>query len=395
MTRIDIINLLISKHNYKTYLEIGVRNPDDCLNHIQCELKHGVDPGVEGDYPVTFNMTSDEFFQINTSTYDIIFIDGLHIDEQVERDIINGLNVLSENGSIVLHDCNPPQIYHAREDYQDHSTPAGPYWNGTTWKAIVKVRSEVNNIYTSVVDTDWGVGVIQKSKTPNMIVNDNPYYSYNKFLENRKEYLNLITPQEFLETYIDTNKITFIIPSVNRPSLMDSIDSLLNQSNPNWKCIVIYDGVDGPEFSDERIKTINTEKLGVFGDINGQSGLVRNVGIKIVNTKWVGFLDDDDTLHFDYVKDLFEKYSNYDFVLWRMIYENGLILPKLNTNEIIRGQVGISFCYQNKFENLYFDSNKDGEDFDFLSKLQSLTTNYIITPEMYYNVGNTTNIPKF
>jgi glycosyltransferase involved in cell wall biosynthesis len=203
MDRIDIINELISKHNYKTYLEIGVRNPDDCLNHIQCELKHGVDPGVEGDYPVTFNMTSDEFFQINTSTYDIIFIDGLHIDEQVERDIINGLNVLSENGSIVLHDCNPPQIYHAREDYQDHSTPAGPYWNGTTWKAIVKVRSEVNNIYTSVVDTDWGVGIIQKSETPNMIVNDNPYFSYNKFSENRKHYLNLISPEEFFYQHIN------------------------------------------------------------------------------------------------------------------------------------------------------------------------------------------------
>ena len=95
MNRVSIINSLIEKNNYKTYLEIGVRNPDDCLNHINCELKHGVDPGVEGNYPVTFNMTSDEFFEINKSTYDIIFIDGLHIDEQVERDIINGLKTFS------------------------------------------------------------------------------------------------------------------------------------------------------------------------------------------------------------------------------------------------------------------------------------------------------------
>ena len=203
MTRIDIINTLITKHNYKTYLEIGVRNPNDCLNHINCDLKHGVDPGVEGDYPVTFNMTSDEFFHINTSTYDIIFIDGLHIDEQVERDIINSLNVLSKNGTIVLHDCNPPQIHHAREDYGDHSTSAGGNWNGTTWKAIVKVRSEINDIYTSVVDTDWGVGIIQKSETPNMIVNDNPYFSYNKFSENRKHYLNLISPEEFFYQYVN------------------------------------------------------------------------------------------------------------------------------------------------------------------------------------------------
>ena len=203
MNRISIINSLIEKHKYKTYLEIGVRNPDDCLNHINCDLKHGVDPGVEGDYPVTFNMTSDEFFKINKLTYDIIFIDGLHIDEQVERDIINSLSILNKNGSIVLHDCNPPQIFHAREDYGDYSTPAGGYWNGTTWKAIVKVRSEINDIYTSVVDTDWGVGIIQKSETPNKIINDNLFYSYNKFSQNRKYYLNLISPNKFISQYIN------------------------------------------------------------------------------------------------------------------------------------------------------------------------------------------------
>jgi hypothetical protein len=186
-------------------LEIGVRNPDDCLNHINCDLKHGVDPGIEGNYPVTFNMTSDEFFNINKSDYDIIFIDGLHIDEQVERDIINSLSILNKNGSIVLHDCNPPQIYHAREDYEDHSTPARWDWNGTVWKAIVKIRSEIDGIYTSVIDTDWGVGIIQKSEISNKIINDNPFYSYNKFSKNRVHYLNLISTDEFISQYINNS----------------------------------------------------------------------------------------------------------------------------------------------------------------------------------------------
>lgn len=198
-----------------------------------------------------------------------------------------------------------------------------------------------------------------------------------------------------LDLFDDDSKITFIIPSVNRPTLVNSINSLLNQTNPNWNCIIVYDGVEGAQFDDKRIKTINIEKTGLFGPINGQSGLVRNIGIKDANTKWIGFLDDDDNLHLDYVKDLFEKYNDYDFVVWRMRYENNLILPKLTSNELIRGQVGISFCYKNKFNNLLFDSNKDGEDFDFLLKLKNLTTNYIITPEVYYNVGNTTNIPQY
>lgn len=400
MTRIDIINALIKKHNYKTYLEIGVRNPNDCFNHIQCETKHGVDPGVEGSWQVTFPMTSDNFFKINEDLYDIILIDGLHIDEQVERDIINSLSCLSENGTIVLHDCNPPTIHHARENYYDLSTPAGSDWNGTVWKAIVNVRSNIPYIETRVIDTDWGVGLIQKSKTNNIILNNNPYYSFNKFSENKQYYLNLISSQQFLDIYINNNldliknKITFIIPSINRSSLINSINSLLSQSNPNWNCIVVYDGVKGIEFNDPRIKTISIEKTGLVGPINGQSGLVRNIGLENVNTEWIGFLDDDDTLHHDYVKDLFEKYSNYDFVVWRMKYENNLILPKLTSNELVRGQVGISFCYKNKFNNLRFDTNKDGEDYEFLLKLQNLTTNYIIATEVYYNVGNTTNIPK-
>ena len=36
--------------------------------------------------------------------------------------------------------------------------------------------------------------------------------------------------------------------------------------------------------------------------------------------------------------------------------------------------------------HLFFDKNRDGEDFDFVKKLESLTDNWIITPEVYYNV---------
>ena len=114
MQRYDIINELIGKFNYKTYLEIGVRNPDDCFNIINCETKHSVDPGYESpDSKVDYKFTSDDFFalleskELNLSpTYkwDVIFIDGLHISTQVEKDIKNSLNHLSENGVIILHD---------------------------------------------------------------------------------------------------------------------------------------------------------------------------------------------------------------------------------------------------------------------------------------------------
>ena len=175
------------------------------------------------------------------------------------------------------------------------------------------------------------------------------------------------------------NKITFIIPSLNRPTIVNSIESLLKQTNPNWECIVIYDGVDGLDFKDDRIKIIKINKTGVVGEHNGQSGLVRNIGIKevkkcskvstgniysnwfgVTTTEWIGFLDDDDTLHQDYVKDLFEKYSKYDFVVWRMVYSDGRVLPPPNNDDLSFGSVGISFFFKNKFENLLFDNKRNG-----------------------------------
>jgi hypothetical protein len=207
MDRIQIINYLIGKNNFKSYLEIGVRNPDHCFNKIICDLKHGVDPGYEGDFKFDFKMTSDEFFNQNENKYDLIFIDGSHIDHQVEKDIYNSLMSLNDNGFIVLHDCYPPTIYHQREDYGDNSTPAGGHWNGTVWKAFVKVRSELKDIFSCVVDCDWGVGIITKTKTPNPITNENVYFSYREFEKNVKYYLNLISPNEFENIFYASNKL--------------------------------------------------------------------------------------------------------------------------------------------------------------------------------------------
>ena len=66
-------------------------------------------------------MTSDEFFDFLRTNefdrkYDVIFIDGLHKSYQVKKDILNSLQFLNPKGYIVLHDCNPPTSWMARED---------------------------------------------------------------------------------------------------------------------------------------------------------------------------------------------------------------------------------------------------------------------------------------
>lgn len=207
-SRSDIINFLLSKLDRETtYLEIGVRNLNDNHNHVKANKKYGVDPGVDfAGNPNGFQLPSDDFFAKlekgevldKDILFDAIFIDGLHLAEQVDRDIINSLRYIKDDGFIVLHDCNPPTEWHAREDYDYKHSPAGVQWNGTTWKGFVKWRHE-SSVYSCCVDSDWGVGVIAKKHAiGNSIAtpNSNPFYEFDVFAKDRKGYLNLISFEE-------------------------------------------------------------------------------------------------------------------------------------------------------------------------------------------------------
>jgi predicted O-methyltransferase YrrM len=110
--RFDIINFLIKKIGAKRYLEIGVEDGDS-INAIQCEKKHGVDPASKN---ATHRIESDEFFAMLAPSvkYDVVFVDGLHVADQAERDIVNSLEHLNDGGYIVVHDCNPPTAWHQR-----------------------------------------------------------------------------------------------------------------------------------------------------------------------------------------------------------------------------------------------------------------------------------------
>lgn len=210
--RFDIINFLFQKINKQqsVYLEIGVRNPYENFDKIEAFQKYSVDPGLENkENPVDFKLTSDAFFAaldageiLSTAIkFDVIFIDGLHLADQVERDIDNALRYIDDNGFIVLHDCNPPTEFHARESYYYRNSPAGGLWNGTTWKAFYKARLNTS-LFSCCVDTDWGVGIISKTKnigTHSSVYN--PFFEYHVFETHRKESLNLISFEELQQRF--------------------------------------------------------------------------------------------------------------------------------------------------------------------------------------------------
>ncbi len=155
--RWDIINEIISKKKFTSYLEIGC-DDNKCFDKINIDIKIGVDPISGGN----LRITSDDFFRNNKKKFDLIFIDGLHTYEQVKKDIVNSLNSLSINGYILLHDCLPSRISHqAVPRYKGH-------WNGEVWKVIVEFRTKKEiNIFTCLIDT--GIAVVKKETNEDLL----------------------------------------------------------------------------------------------------------------------------------------------------------------------------------------------------------------------------------
>ncbi len=200
LTRYDIINKIIELNSYANYLEIGINN-GLCFKKINCSKKTGVDPNSDH---ATYKMTSDDFFETlkPEDKFDIIFIDGLHLEMQVDKDIENSIKYLKENGTIILHDCNPPSEYHAKENIY-FGGPISGEWNGTVYKSLVKIRSKRNDLTLTTVDTDYGVGILTKEPSETIKTCSD---TWDFFDANRKEILNLITPKQFEKIYNKSKK---------------------------------------------------------------------------------------------------------------------------------------------------------------------------------------------
>ena len=191
VSRLDLIKRAITKNNYQAYLEIGC-DDDKIFNSINIK-KIGVDPFSGGN----FRGTSDEFFLQNKNKFDCIFIDGLHIYEQVKKDILNSIDCLSANGIIILHDCLPQTI-------SAQAVPRYRYlWNGDVWKAVVEARTW-NQVNTVTVLIDQGVSIIKKNKNTDVLkieIQNFKKLKFEDFYNNHKKYMRIVNYGD-LEEYI-------------------------------------------------------------------------------------------------------------------------------------------------------------------------------------------------
>jgi hypothetical protein len=186
----EIILQLIEAKGYKSYLEIGC-DRDTTFNRIRIERKAGVDP-IRGG---TIRKTSDEFFKDNKESFDIIFIDGLHIVDQVERDILNALDCLNDHGTIVVHDLLPENELMQKVPRQVKE------WTGNGWIAWAKLKSKISYVFMAVVDTDYGCGLITSGRQ-NLTQVRKKVFDYQYFCKNKNRIMNIISVEEFKRLFL-------------------------------------------------------------------------------------------------------------------------------------------------------------------------------------------------
>ena len=157
------------------YLEIGVHTGVLFL-HVRAATKVAVDPNPQIPelkrilHPNTvmrgrvIRATSDQFFAALPAGehFDVVFIDGDHSFAQSLHDIENALAHLRRGGVILVHDCLPPTAAAANPD--PAKAGDGP-WCGDVWKAIAHLRATRSDLRVSVLDTDCGVGVIERGES--------------------------------------------------------------------------------------------------------------------------------------------------------------------------------------------------------------------------------------
>jgi hypothetical protein len=210
--------------------------------------------------------------------------------------------------------------------------------------------------------------------------------------------------------------ISFIIPSSFRRATLDrTIESLQKQSRSNWEAIV---GVDLAISNltekqvastsllfkqDRRVRYVPIALAGNDrGHVGNGAGEVRNHIIrKYATSKWVAFVDDDDTLSPDYIEHWetgLQHDQSADVIIFRM--ENidkdmgsrgQRILPPLAHRSIASlNNVGISFAVRKELfvrkKNRVAFVPSSGEDYNFLKQAQTCNATILISDCVTYFV---------
>lgn len=204
--------------------------------------------------------------------------------------------------------------------------------------------------------------------------------------------------------------ISIIIPIYNgEKNIKKCLDSILNQTYVNIEIILINDGSNDSTLQiikkyskkDKRIIIIDKKNTGVSDS--------RNCGIDKAKGKYLMFIDSDDWIEYDMIRNMYNVAVEEDAEWVKCGYYiddiNGITMyPELfkerglidNKNELMK--IAINSYYLNqvwaqliktdiiKKNNIRFDKNLlYAEDYDFNIELIKYTNKFIYLPERYYH----------
>lgn len=182
--------------------------------------------------------------------------------------------------------------------------------------------------------------------------------------------------------------VCFIIPSVGRTTLRDTLISIQKQTYSDWKAIVVMDGIQNKltEFkNDRRIQFIEAPKT-------NSAGFTRNFAMNYTRHEWIAFVDDDDQLREDYIERLQEEIQQFPevkTVIWRIRHHKDLV-PRAKTSIFKLGEVGIAFAIH---KSIFFQYGitfvqEYAEDFIFLDTIRRRGLQMVLSPYVVYSVRN-------
>lgn len=139
---------------------------------------------------------------------------------------------------------------------------------------------------------------------------------------------------------MNDNYLTIIIPIYNASKYLKScLNSVENQTIPISDLILIDDGSkdNSLEIMETFKRNSKIKNIRIFSNTNHGVSYTRNFGIEKSKTKYIMFLDSDDMLHKDFIKNIYEIENNLspDFiqVKWKNFIDDTNINSS-NTNEI-------------------------------------------------------------
>lgn len=188
---IDALREIHSQIKPRRYIEIGVCKGVSFNLADPDIIAIGVDPEPQIDFDnlpenhKVISDTSDNYFSservlndLQSQTFDMAFLDGMHLFEFALRDFINLEKYSASDSVILIHDLFPISKETARRERLTG------FWSGDVWKLVFCLKEYRPDIKLTLLPCPpTGLGAIEKLDSQSTILTDN----YSKIVEKYTE----------------------------------------------------------------------------------------------------------------------------------------------------------------------------------------------------------------